>query len=284
MLKNVLFPLGMKNSFFYQPPLKDKENSLATAYINGKEVEGKYHIYPEQAAAGLWTTPTDLAHYIIETQLSLLGESNKILTKEMSLQRLENNLGVFTQDYKGIKYFGHSGGNYGFVCHYVGSLENGNGIAVMTNGNNINLVYEIVNNIASINNWENFPLEPIKESIYLTIRNVAQNDVNKGIELYKKLKKKEPDFYNFSNQNELNTLGYEFLKDGNINSAIKIFNLSVNEFPNYANAYDSRGEAYFNNKDYQLSIKDYQKVLELEPTNQNAKEMLSKINQILYSK
>jgi CubicO group peptidase (beta-lactamase class C family) len=284
MLKNVLIPLEMKSSFFNQPPLKDKENSLATAYINGKEVEGKYHIYPEQAAAGLWTTPTDLAHYIIETQLSLLGESNKILTKEMSLQRLENNLGVFTQDYKGIKYFGHSGGNYGFVCHYVGSLENGNGIAVMTNGNNINLVYEIVNSIASINNWENFPLEPIKESIYLSIRKVAQNDVNKGIELYKKLKKKEPDFYNFSNQNELNTLGYEFLKDGNFNSAIKIFNLSVNEFPNYANAYDSRGEAYFNNKDYQLSIKDYQKVLELEPTNQNAKEMLSKINQILYSK
>jgi CubicO group peptidase (beta-lactamase class C family) len=277
MLKNVLIPLGMTGSSYNQPPSKDKENWLATAYVNGKEVKGKYHIYPEKAAAGLWTNPTDLANYVIETQLSLSGKSNKILSKEMSAKRIENNFGVFLNDFKGTKYFAHSGGNEGFVCHYFGSLEDGNGIVVMTNGSDMKLVEEIFCSIASLNQWKNFPLEPIKESIALTIKKESEKNIDKGIELYKKLKKTQPTEYNFSNEGELNNLGYEFLHDNKIDSAIKIFSLNINEFPNSANVYDSRGEAYFNKKEYALSKKDYQKVLEIEPTNQNAKEMLLKI-------
>lgn len=281
MLKNVLIPLGMTQSSFNQPPSMDKKNLLATGYHGNVEVVGKYHIYPEKAAAGLWTNPTDLAKYIIETQLSLQGKSNKVLSKEMSIKRLENNFGVFTNDFNGTKYFGHSGGNYGFVCHYIGSLEDGNGVVVMTNGVSMQLINEIVSSIASLNQWKNFPLEPIKESIALTIKKIANKNIDKGIELYKKLKLTKPNDYNFSNKSELNTLGYEFLRNNKTDEAIKIFTLNINEFPNLANAYDSRGEAYFSKKDYTSSKADYQKVLALEPTNQNAKEMLYKIENIL---
>lgn len=281
MLKNVLQPLGMKQSSFNQPSSANKKNLLATGYNGKVEVVGKYHIYPEQAAAGLWTNPTDLAKYIIDTQLSLQGKSNKVLSKEMSIERLENNLGVFVQNYNGTKYFGHSGGNEGFVCHYIGSLEDGNGIAIMTNGRNMQLVNEIVSSIANLNHWKNYPFESIKESISLTIKKVANKNIDKGIELYKKLKLTKPNDYNFSNASELNTLGYEFLRNNKIDEAIKIFTLNINQFPNLANAYDSRGEAYFDKKDYQASKADYQKVVELEPSNQNAKEMLLKIENIL---
>ncbi len=281
MQKNVLQPLGMTQSSFNQPPSSDKQNLLATGYNGKVEVVGKYHIYPEQAAAGLWTNPTDLAKYIIETQLSLQGKSNKILSKEMSIKRLDNNLGVFVQDYNGTKYFGHSGGNEGFVCHYIGSLEDGNGVVVMTNGRNMQLVNEIVSNIAYQNKWKNYPFEPIKESISLTIKKVANQDIDKGIELYKKLKQTNPNDYNFSDARELNTLGYEFLRNNKIDEAIKIFTLNINQFPTLANAYDSRAEAYFDKKDYAASKADYQKVLELEPTNQNAKEMISQIEKEL---
>lgn len=284
MLKNVLIPLGMNNSSYNQPPSKDKESLLATAYENGKEVKGKYHIYPEKAAAGLWTNPTDLANYIIETQLSLLGKSNKILSKELSVKRVDHNLGVFLNDFKGTKYFGHSGGNEGFVCHYVGSVEDGNGIVVMTNGSNMKLVEEIVSSIAGLNQWKNFPLEPIKESIALAIKKESEKNIDKSIELYKKLKKTKSNDYNFSNEDELNSLGYEFLQNNKIDSAIKIFSLNVSEFPNSANVYDSRGEAYFNKKEYALSKADYQKVLDLEPGNQNAKKMLLTIDEILKKK
>ena len=277
MLKNVLIPLGMSNSSYNQPPSKDKENLLATAYENGKEVKGKFHIYPEKAAAGLWTNPTDLANYIIETQLSLLGKSNKILSREMSEKRLENNFGVFLNDFQGTKYFIHDGKNEGFISVCIGSLEDGNGAVVMTNGSNMKLIYEIVNSIASLNQWKNFPIESQSDPISLIIKKVAEKNIDKGIEFYKKLKKTKPKDYNFSDEGELNNLGYEFLHDNKIDSAIKIFSLNVSEFPKSANVYDSRGEAYFNKKDYQNSKKDYQKVLELEPTNPNAKEMLSKI-------
>lgn len=281
MLKNVLMPLGMTQSSFSQPPSSDKKNLLATGYNGKVQVVGKYHIYPEQAAAGLWTNPTDLAKYIIETQLSLQGKSNKVLSKEMSIKRLENNFGVFVQNYNGTKYFGHSGGNDGFVCHYIGSLEDGNGVVVMTNGKNMQLVNEIVSSIANLNQWKNYPFEPIKESISLTIKKIANQDIDKGIMLYKNLKLTKPNDYNFSDASELNTLGYEFLINNKIDEAIKIFTLNINQFPDLANAYDSRGEAYFDKKDYQASRTDYKKVLELEPTNQNAEEMLSKIEKEL---
>lgn len=277
MQKNVLNPLGIGNSSFNQPPAKDKENLLATAYNYENEVKGKYHIYPEKAAAGLWTNPTDLAKYVIETQLSLQGKSNKILSKEMTVKRLENNFGVFIEDYNGTKYFRHGGGTDGFLSYDIGSLEDGNGVVVMINGSNNKLIEEIVTSIASLNNFKNYPKESSKESISLTIRNELNKSVDKGIELYKKLKKTKPNDYNFSNESELNRLGYEYMNQGKIDDALKIFSLNIAEFPNSANVYDSRGEAHFNKKEYELSKKDYQKVLELEPTNSNAKDMVLKI-------
>lgn len=282
MAKNVLNPLKMNESSFNQPPLKNKAKWLATGYhANGKEVEGKYHIYPEKAAAGLWTNPSDLAKYVIENQLSLLGTSNKILSKELSLERVNNNLGVFQSDFKGTKYFGHSGGNEGFVCYYIGSVEDGNGIVIMTNGSNFGFIGDVLNSVASLNNWKNYPLESRKEPIALTISKESYRDIDKGIELYKKLKKSNSNDYNFSDESELNRLGYSFLEDGNIESAIKIFSLNIDEFPGSANVYDSRGEAYFNKKDYISAKRDYLKTLEIEPTNQNAKAMLLKIEEAL---
>ena len=281
MLKNVLTPLGMNSSSFNQPPNKNNQNILATGYNNGEEFVGKYHVYPEKAPAGLWSNPTDLAKYIIDVQLSLMGKSNKLLSKEMSEKRLDNNLGVFSINFDGAKYFAHDGRNEGFVCSYIGSSEGGNGIVVMTNGTDIKLVYEIVASIASLNQWKNYPLESQKESIYLTIRKECQKDIDKGIALYKKLKKDNQNDYDFSNENELNQLGYELLGAGKTDAAIKVFSLNVSEFPNSGGPYDSRGEAYLAKKEYLSSKKDYLKSLELDPNNQNAKDMLSKIETLM---
>jgi len=59
--EHVLRPLGMTNSSYNQPPAVSQRKNLATGYkSNGNEVPGKYFVYPEKAAAGLWTTPTDI--------------------------------------------------------------------------------------------------------------------------------------------------------------------------------------------------------------------------------
>lgn len=160
MWSNVLKPLGMKNSTYEQPPLSKKAQQLATGYkMNQKEISGKYHIYPEQAAAGLWTNPTDLSQYIIDTQLSLLGKSNKVLSKEMTQLRLKPYLdksaalGVFIKTDTNNTYFGHGGANEGFRCQYYGSLEGGNGVVVMVNSDNGQIVQELINSVVLIYGW-----------------------------------------------------------------------------------------------------------------------------------
>jgi len=174
MQENVLDPLGMTSSSFTQPPPASKEKILATGYLtDGKEITGKYHIYPEQAAAGLWTTPSDLCLYIIETQLSYKGESSKVLTPEMTRLRLspvleDAALGVFVNSRVtgSLKYFNHNGGNEGFQCTYVGCRDNGEGVVIMTNSDNGSLIYEeILNSVATVYNWKDYYLPEVKKVV-----------------------------------------------------------------------------------------------------------------------
>jgi CubicO group peptidase (beta-lactamase class C family) len=155
MQKEVLQPLGMTASTYAQPPVGVKPDLLATGYdADGNEIPGKYHIYPEQAAAGLWTNPTDLAKYIIETQLAYEGKSAKVLNQEITKLRLtpyldrSAALGVFIDSLDNTVYFEHGGANEGFRCQYYGSLENGNGVVVMVNSDNGNIIPELVNSVS----------------------------------------------------------------------------------------------------------------------------------------
>jgi CubicO group peptidase (beta-lactamase class C family) len=158
MYDNVLKPLGMTSSTYEQPPINIKPELVSAAYYpSGKKVTGKYHIYPEQAAAGLWTNPTDLSKYIIETQLAYAGKSHKVLNQQMTSLRLtpyvdkSAALGVFIDDYNGIKYFQHEGADVGFISQYYGSFEGGDGLVVMVNtSNGGSIIPEIVNSIANV--------------------------------------------------------------------------------------------------------------------------------------
>src|SRR6266571_2072321 len=77
MQETVLTPLRMTASTYEQPLPKERVAAAATGYYaNGKQVEGKWHIYPEMAAAGLWTTASDLARFAIGIQQALAGKSN----------------------------------------------------------------------------------------------------------------------------------------------------------------------------------------------------------------
>ena len=176
MWQNVLKPLGMINSTF-TPEIKDPKQLATGYYADGKEVKGKYHIYPEQAAAGLWTTPTDLAKYIIETQLSLGGRSGKVLSEEMSKLRLipyKNKtfaFGVIIDTIGWQVYFSHSGQDMGFIGRYFGSLD-GNGVVVMTNTDDISIVNEIINSVATVYKWKDF-YKP-----FMTLKKLAlDNDI-----------------------------------------------------------------------------------------------------------
>ena len=163
MKEKVLDPLGMRESFYTQPAPAAKTSMLATAYhIDGKEVKGKYHIYPEEAPAGLWTNPSDLARYIIETQLSYEGKSAKALNQQYTKLRLtpyidqSAALGVFINKVGDESYFQHGGANEGFRSQYFGSIKGGNGVVVMVNSDNGAIMSEVVNSVAAVYGWKDF--------------------------------------------------------------------------------------------------------------------------------
>ncbi|WP_410220708.1 serine hydrolase domain-containing protein [Pedobacter sp.] len=163
MKKEVFEPLQMAHSVYTVK--NDTLNIASGYYADGKKVKGKYHLYPEYAAAGLWTTPTDLAKYMIECQLALQGKSAKVLSKKYMEERFQPvvdydkskvALGVFHRYKNGAYYFNHNGGNEGFTCASYGSLDKGYGVVVMTNSNSQELMLEICNSVARVYNWDRF--------------------------------------------------------------------------------------------------------------------------------
>lgn len=162
MYEHVFRPLGMTNSSYNQPPAVSQRKNLATGYKkDGNEVPGKYFIYPEKAAAGLWTTPTDLCKYIIEIQKAYQGKSSKLLNQEMvklhvTPVKYDVAMGTFIQNREGEKYFNHTASNEGFTGVFIAGLTNGKGVAIFTNSDVGNLMIELVNTVALVYNWEGF--------------------------------------------------------------------------------------------------------------------------------
>lgn len=169
MYENVLKPIGMVNSTYAQPPAKNKRQLCATAYLSdGSPLLGKFHVYPEQAAAGLWMTPSDLCNYIIDIQLAHQGKPSKVLSPEMvklHLTPYHNEsaaMGTFINDLNGAKYFEHGAGNDGFRGQFYGSLEGGYGVAIFVNSDNGEIMYDVIQSVAKAYNWKNFYREPQK--------------------------------------------------------------------------------------------------------------------------
>ena len=72
-----------------------------------------------------------------------------------------------------------------------------------------------------------------------------------------------------ANENDLNTLGYQFLFAGKSDEAIEIFKKNIEMNPDSWNVYDSLGEGYMNKGENELAIKYFSKALEIAPENQH---------------
>ena len=158
MQQTVLKPIGMTNSTFQQP-LPNSEIALAAIGHDdkGNAIKENWHTYPELAAAGLWTTPSDLAQFIIEIQQSVSGKSNILnrdTVEEMLTPQIEGwGLGIELPEGESIRFV-HGGANVGFQCLLVGYKNTGQGAVVMTNSDRgFPLAIEIINSIAEEYDW-----------------------------------------------------------------------------------------------------------------------------------
>ncbi len=163
MRQTVLQPLGMTDSTYEQPlPPALRDQAASGHDINGKVIDGRYHTYPELAAAGLWTTPTDLARFAIGVQQAAAGRS-KVLSRSTANQMLmpqkgSYGLGLSLAGSGRAARFGHGGSNAGFQCQMSAYTETGQGAVVMTNSDQGGrLAQEILRAVAIEYAWPEYP-------------------------------------------------------------------------------------------------------------------------------
>ncbi|MBC7605812.1 MAG: serine hydrolase [Burkholderiales bacterium] len=178
--QTIFKPLAMKHTTFEQPLPQKFEKVLSWGYSEASWFKGMPYVYPQQAAAGLYATPTDLAQFFIAIQKSYKNKGN-FLNNSLAKLMLSPQAPVSDGSYKeeiGIgpfliqrtdnksedgKYFEFTGVNAGFLAYGIASFQNGNGVVIMLNsGDDVNgLGKEIRRSVAKTYHWTNFLPEEI---------------------------------------------------------------------------------------------------------------------------
>jgi CubicO group peptidase (beta-lactamase class C family) len=158
--RTVFEPLGMEHSSYEQPPSPRFAEMAASGHLrDGSVVKGKWHVYPEMAAAGLWTTPSDLCRFGIAIAKAYLSKSRKVLSakvaKEMLTPQIDHwGLGFNLQGSGKDFHFSHGGDDWGFKATLIVYPNRGQGAVVMSNSDNgSELDQEIMLGIAHEYGW-----------------------------------------------------------------------------------------------------------------------------------
>jgi len=167
MTENLFRALQMNSSDFVQPmggPLA--ANASKGHDADGNTLPGGWNVYPELVAAGLWPMPSDLARLIIEVQNAATQNRGAVLTQQTAVSILTQQpnssmgLGFLLMSANGGLFFEHSGSNLGYKGFLGGYKDRGQGVVVMTNGDNgLALCMEIVRGVAKVYDWPDFSPE-----------------------------------------------------------------------------------------------------------------------------
>ena len=165
MQSTVLAPLGMTKSSFKQPLSAEESKGTAAGYEDDRTpVPGRWHAYPEMAAAGLWTTPCDLARFALSIQQSVAGSSQSFLAQPtarqmVTRQKEDSGLGVFLEGKGDPVRFSHPGRVHGFDSTLLAYIQTGKGAVIMMNTNDDSrLVPRILRQVGELYHWPDFPL------------------------------------------------------------------------------------------------------------------------------
>ncbi len=283
MRETVLDKIGMREST-YEQPLPPARAALAASgtHADGKVVRGKWHIYPEMAAAGLWTTPSDLARFAIEIALSKQGKANHVLSETMTQQMLtpqiENvGLGFFLGGKNNPGQFGHNGADEGFQAVLTMFSDSGHGVVVMANSDNgVTVGNYLIKSVAREYAWNNTPEKEPAADVLMLIADLRGTAA--AMQRYSETQKSGSSEYELD-EGTLNQLGYHLLQSGRNEEAILVFKRNVEDYPKASNPYDSLGEAYAAAGQRDLAIQNYEKSIDLNPKNQHGIDILKKLKE-----
>lgn len=159
----VLAPLGMDASAFQPAPPSTLEAITARGHdATGAPIPGRWRVHPELGSAGLWSTPSDIAKFVIDMQRSQQGQSNKVLSSDMTKQMLSVQssnwaLGLAIDGAGAAARFAHGGATLGFRCYMVAYCQRGQGAVIMTNGDRgDHLCVEGLHSLARTYDWPEY--------------------------------------------------------------------------------------------------------------------------------
>jgi CubicO group peptidase (beta-lactamase class C family) len=167
--REIFRPIGMRHSAYAQPLSGSISRNAASGHNEGKVIPGKYHVYPELAPAGLWTSASDLALFLLDIQKSASSKRGTLLSPSMTKAMLSPvkgdwGLGPALSGAGTTRRFGHDGVNEGFQSTMVAYVHQGKGIVVLTNGAGKRLADEIVRAVATDYGWTELASKPVIEA------------------------------------------------------------------------------------------------------------------------
>ena len=296
MESQIFRPLHMLHTNYGLPP--DFEKSMAKPY---DALENPLPIlrYNEFAAAGLTTNIHDLAIFAAAGLKSRTGaQPGRGLVRPETIAEMQSpqpntkwadedpfgpspqygyGYTVRPEQFAGKTGVGHGGTNNGWEGLLQIIPSTGDGIVILTNSSNGSAVIASV--LCDWRQWaagtdQQVPCPAIVARIPL-LRAYRNGGTAAAVRLYRRLRN-ESAKYDFSSS-ELNSLGYQVMRMGDVAGAIEIFKLNVDQFPQEWNVYDSLGEAYLKLGNKPEAIKNYKRSLKLNPNNDNGRGVLKSL-------
>lgn len=279
--QNIFKPLEMKHSVVYSRKL---DNPITNRVYGFREtLDGK-------------RIPTDLVYLdgihgdgaIYSTAADLLKWSRggeKLVSKEIFAAGLkpaktadggsrDYGFGIGFEKEEGGYRLQHSGGWVGFGTFFQRRSYRGQTLVVLTN-NSLSVVPKLVRGLDDILMGRT-PLALKKPISSALIGIVQEKGAEEAVKAYRKLRDNDDGSYEFAEE-ELNNLGYFFMQQDKFEEALALFKLNVEVYPNAFNPHDSLGEAYMMLGQKKEAIASYERSLELNPKNNNARNMIQQM-------
>ena len=277
----VLDPLGLDDTGYdHQEAIIEGRATGYSRTLTGYDVAAYLDMSLPYAAGSMYSTVRDLHDWdrLLYTDQVFADPG----TKELMLTPYIQNYGYgwsireipVGADDGMVKLIEHGGGINGFVTGFWRLVDDGYVVIVMDNTEG-SRVAAIQRGIVDILYGET-PASPKRWIAEILLEIIDERGIEAGARRYRELKSSRPDGFDFG-ESELNTLGHHYLGEGDTETAIAVFELNVEVYPDASNAYDSLGEAYLAAGNRELAIENYVRSVELNPRNENGKAVLAEL-------
>jgi CubicO group peptidase (beta-lactamase class C family) len=276
---NVFLPCSMKDTYVDDPSRKDRKRAVGY-YLFGDEYNYSTYI---GGAASVVSTVEDLYKWdqmLYNPTIISKQSMEEIFTP--SVNKWDNGkkgygFGWFIIGDSTNKIIQHDGGFAGFRSYIERQVNKHNTIIFISNVRH-SLIGDIRDGVDNILNNKPYTIPKISGANWLLSKS-REIGMEQAILNYTSLENSKDSSQYYFSERECNSLGYYLLRANKTGDAILRFKFNTEKFPNSSNVFDSMGEAYLKVEDTTNALASYKKVLEIDPSNSNAADIIKKLEE-----